>query len=122
AKVLASDQYDRASLEVAIAAAGKRESTVLTGPLLTQLTNPQFGVRVAVLKAISGSKRLKEPGMVDALVDRLGDQDNLVRGFAAKVLAEAGGARAKEALSKQLAVEKNEVVRRVLEQCLARMQ
>ena len=84
------------------------------------LDHPSFVVRVSVIKAISRPVYLADRRVFTGLAAKLNDDESLVRGFAAKALADTGGKAAQEALQARLDKETSEVVQKVLRQCLER--
>lgn len=117
----------RADLDVntqreAIIQAGMRESVKFVPPLLSLLSNENFTIRVAVLKALSKPFYLQDGAVFSAIAARLDDEESIVRGFAAKGIAEAGNKAAQEALQLRLDKEKSEVVQKVIKQSLERFE
>ena len=98
--------------------ASAREQVELLPAIVSQISHNNYVVRVNALKAFMKPRYLSQRITEQAAIKALQDKDVVVRGFAVKVLAEIKSAVVREALQSQLAVEKSEVVIKVLRQSL----
>lgn len=90
-----------------------------SGPVLLKLaSHPDFKVRIAVLKAFSGSDKFRTREVFRVIVEKLDDNEYLVRGFSAKFLAALKNDAARKILSDRLKVESNSSVKKVIENAL----
>jgi serine/threonine protein kinase len=112
---------DVETLRLAIPEAGVRGKKDFGASLVGLLGQKDLVVRVETLKALSKPVFVYDEGVFRKLVVLLDDPEPVVRGFAAKAIANAGNAVARDALHTRLKVETSEVVQKVIKDCLTRM-
>lgn len=110
------------SYRLAIVEAGKRQNRDLSLLLVAAAKNPDFKLRVDVLKILSRAPfHYKQPEVVQAIRDALRDSEFIVRGFAVKSLASVQGAASLDALEGLVKEEKNSVVLKVLNDTISQL-
>ncbi|MFN8389667.1 MAG: protein kinase [Bdellovibrionota bacterium] len=119
--LLSTENSDVVSYRMAIAEAGRRQAEDFTAFLVEATKNHDFKVRVDALKALSRAPHYKREIAIDAILNLLNDNEFIVRGFAAKILASVGGPKATAALEARTKEEKNAVVLKVLNDTLGQL-
>lgn len=118
--LLAYSDVDKESLRLAIEEVSVRKFTEALPQLISKVNHEDFRVRVAIIKAFGKLDALADEGVQTKLIALLGDSEALVRGFAAKSLAESQTTAAEKALLEKQESETNPVVKKVLAQSLMR--
>ena len=113
---------DTAQLVAAIGTTGAEEFAPATPDLIRLSSHPAYQVRIAVLKAFAASTVFRTKDVYRVVVERLSDDQFLVRGFAVKMLAALPSEAAVKILEERRKVEKNEVVLKVLNDALKNRQ
>ena len=119
-RVLDSSELDPEILKVAVDEASNREGEEVWQALNKLLTHDDYTVRIQSLKSIQKAGRLTDEGFLPAVAHALNDKEWLVRGFAAKALAEVKDERTVKALEARAKVEDNKVVSKILADILTR--
>ena len=119
--LLSADNSDAPSKRLAAAEAGKRTGPELTDALCEAMKSPEYKARIDAMKGLSRTPHIQRRAAIDALLAALGDDEFIVRGFAAKILAGVGGAQVQSALEERLKEEKNSVVLKVLNDSLSQV-
>ena len=86
--------------------------------ILSEALDPNSMTKISAIKEIEKIGVYKEEKIIDILIQNLNDEDYLVRGFAAKLLAKAESEKAIQALQTRKEIEKNEIVQKVLNKLL----
>ncbi len=86
--------------------------------LLTLIAHPRYKVRIAVLKLFTSDKQYRTREVFRGIVDRLEDDEFLVRGFSAKFIASLNNEAGRKILSAHLARESHPAVKKVIEAAL----
>ncbi len=93
----------------------KRGSFKLLPNLHDKYTSVKVKGKIEILKVISGTEFFEKPESAKVIIEALGDNDYLVRGFAAKLSSNFESEMIANAVEQRLEVEENEVVRNVLQ-------
>jgi len=113
--VLTSGDYKPKHLRLAVIVASRKKTDDFTDLLAKMVENGDYFVRVEVLKALSREPHASREKSINAVLSRLSDKEYLVRGFAAKLLGNMASPASESALEKQLGLEENKTVKKVLE-------
>lgn len=106
------------ALIAAISQAGSLDYGISAPVLLSLSKHPNFKVRIAVLKLFTSSDKFRTREVFRAIVERLNDQEFLVRGFTAKFLGSLDNDAARKLLQAHLGEEKDPTVKKVIEDIL----
>ncbi len=109
---------DKEALRLAIPEVLKREKADL---LPLALKNADYKIRIDTLKAISFLEKKSRELLTPEVINSLSDTEFLVRGFAVKVLAQIKTTEAIAALEARQAVEKNQIVLKVLNDTISQI-
>lgn len=112
---------DADTLRLAVPEAGVRAKKEFGGALRGLLQQKDLVIRVEALKALNKPVFVQDEEVIRDLAALLDDPEPVVRGFAAKAMANAGTAGARELLEARLKTETSEVVQKVIKDCLTRM-
>ncbi len=118
--LLTLEDVDDNLLKVAIKEAGKRADSQLIPALIPLTRHPRYAMQVAVLKVLSKEPYKDSVEVYDALVACLDDKEYIVRGFAAKIIGAIGREDSQAVLEKRLAVEDNEIVKKIINAILTK--
>jgi len=102
-----------------VLASGNEQLIAQSLPLV--MANTDFRVRIDLLKQLSSSSVLNTATGVAMIKLALDDSEYLVRGFAARTLGQMSTPDAKLLLNGRLSREENEVVRKVIQQSIAKL-
>jgi serine/threonine protein kinase len=119
--VLASSEVDLKQLQSAIDEVGNRPGAEFAEELVSLTSYPKFNIRVAALKALSSPDYSSLPEVSLAIAARLNDEEYIVRGFAVKILSLDNSTENIRNLEARLAVETNDVVKRLIVDALAKI-
>ena len=109
----------------AIKEVGQTKKTELLPEVLELAKHPNFGVRVNVVRIFSDKEMYTEENanqILTVLFERLEEEDEIVRGFAAKALGEIGDVTALTKLRGRLDVEESDVVLANLRKAIAELE
>ncbi len=109
---------DVAALKLTVPEAAKRGKPEFIDGLVGLLAHQDLVVRIEVLKAFAKPPYSQDRSIMAEAAKLLDDADPLVRGFAAKTLASAGDKANKEQLEARLSIETSELVQKVINECL----
>jgi serine/threonine protein kinase len=115
---LADPSMTEEELVATIAKAGELNYDIVVNPLLALAKHPNYKVRIAVLKTFTGSEKFRTREVFRSIVERLEDNEFLVRGFTAKFLGSLQNEAALRLLQSHLPREKDQNVKRVIEEIL----
>ena len=108
-------------LAKAVVFASQNDDAALRNLIIPLIAHESFLVRVEALKAMQRAELFRSEEGVKAVEDALQDDEYLVRGFAAKILALAPRSGSLQKLQARRELESVEVVRKILDDSIAKV-
>lgn len=112
----------KALLRASVSEAANRTNDNITRQLSRLAEHPSYLLRIEVLKALSREQHYGLKSGFQGIVTCLGDKEYLVRGYAGKVIGYIPGEESIKALENRLQIEQHEVVKKLIQQSLLRLQ
>lgn len=119
--LLTTENSNSQAARLGASEAGRRSAQLLTVELAKAVKSSDLKLRVEAIKSLTKEPHSGRVEAQQAVSEALNDEEYLVRGFAAKALAQMGGANTASLLEARLQVEKNQVVVKVLNDSLAQL-
>jgi len=122
-ELLSSASVEASALRIGISESAGRKVILFIEPLLALLKHPDYLVRATAVKALGGSETAGDSRVLARITDLLeSDSEYIVRGFAAKILGQTRSAEAKTVLENRLALEKSDIVVKMIKKSLRAME